>query len=290
MSRVAYVNGRYLPQRAATIPIEDRGFQFADGVYEVCEIRDGAIVEETRHLARLERSLAELRIARPLSRQALTIIMREIARRNRVNDGLVYVQITRGVAPRDHVFPSAAVSPTVVVTARAKDRARFGPELSQGISVITLPDTRWKRPDIKTIGLLPNVLARQRAREKGAYEAWFVDDGGFVTEGASTNAWIITADGTLVTRAADQSILSGITRKTLIDLLQKKGLSLVERCFSVAEAQAADEAFITSATSILLPVVAIDGRPIGDGCPGARTLELRAAFHQIAEMRPLVSR
>jgi D-alanine transaminase len=287
MSRIVYVNGRYQPHAAAQVHIEDRGFQFADSVYEVCEIRDGNIVDETRHLARLNRSLGELRIEPPMTQAALSLIMGETARRNRVRNGLVYIQITRGVAPRDHAFPTRAIVPTLIVTARSKGRDRFATELEQGIAVITVPDDRWKRPDIKTTGLLPNVLARQSAREKGAYEAWFVDANGKVTEGTSTNAWIITAAGTLVTRPADHAILRGITRTTLIDVLRKKGLTLMERSFSVPEAQAAREAFITSATSILLPVVAIDDAPIGNGRPGALSLELRSAFHHFAEMRPL---
>jgi D-alanine transaminase len=287
MSRVAYVNGRYLRHRDSKIHIEDRGLQFADSVYEVCEIRDSYVVDQTRHLERLSRSLAELRIGMPLSLEALGLVMRETARRNLVNDGLVYVQVTRGVAPRDHAFPARDVAPTLVVTARAKYRGRFAAELEQGVAVITVPDSRWKRPDIKTTGLLPNVLARQMAREKGAYEAWFVDGNGDVTEGASTNAWIITATGTLITRKADQTILRGITRTTLIDLISRKGLTFAERSFSVAEAQAAREAFITSATAVLLPVVTIDDKPVGNGRPGVVTLELRDSFHDLAEMRPL---
>jgi len=287
MSRVAYVNGRYLRHRDSKIHVEDRGLQFADSVYEVCEIRDGYLVDQTRHLQRLSRSLSELRISMPLSLEALGIVMRETARRNLVVDGLVYVQVTRGVAPRDHAFPVHDIAPTLVVTARSKHRGRFAAELEHGIAVITVPDSRWKRPDIKTTGLLPNVLARQTAREQGAYEAWFVDQQGNITEGASTNVWIITPSGTLVTRKADQTILQGITRTTLIDLLRHKGLTFAERSFSVAEAQQAREAFITSATAILLPVVTIDERPVGNGRPGVLSLELRDSFHELAEMRPL---
>jgi D-alanine transaminase len=287
MSRVAYVNGRYLRHRDSKIHIEDRGLQFADSVYEVCEIRDGYVVDQSRHLERLSRSLAELRICMPLSLEALGLVMRETARRNLVMDGLIYVQVTRGVAPRDHAFPSREVVPTLVVTARAKYRGRFAAELEQGIAVITVPDSRWKRPDIKTTGLLPNVLARQTARENGAYEAWFVDAEGNVTEGASTNAWIITPTGALVTRKADQTILRGITRTTLIDLISQKGLTFAERSFSVAEAQGAREAFITSATAVLLPVVTIDDKPVGNRRPGVVSLELRESFHELAEMRPL---
>jgi D-alanine transaminase len=282
MSRIAYVNGRYAPFRDAMVHIDDRGYQFGDGIYEVFEIRDGALIDETRHLARLERSLAAIRIKAPMATAALRQIMREIVARNRVRDGLLYIQVTRGVARRDHAFP-ANVAPGLVITARAIDRAKGEAAAALGVNVITLPDERWRRPDIKTLQLLPNVLAKQTARERGAYEAWLIDEAGFVTEGASTNAWIITKEGALVTRQADRAILRGVTRATLLDVAETFGLRFEERAFTLEEAFVAREAFISSATNIAMPVVAIDGRTIGDGRPGATTLRLRRAFHGLAE-------
>jgi D-alanine transaminase len=289
MSRIVYVNGRYLPHRKAQVHFEDRGYQFADGVYEVCEIRDGHIVEETRHLDRLDRSLRELRIAAPAKRQSLALIIREVIRRNRVRDGIVYLQVTRGVAPRDHGFPAHDVTPALLVSARANDPTRLAGHAERGVGVISVPESRWRRVDIKSVGLLPNVLAKQAAREQGAYEAWFVDADGVVSEGASTNAWIVTADGALRTHPVGQAILAGVTRASLLEQVKQAGLRFEERAFSLVEAKAAREAFITSATSILLPVVRLDGTPIGDGRPGPLTLRLRAAFHASAEMRPLAA-
>jgi D-alanine transaminase len=183
MSRIAYVNGRYVPHHAAMVHVEDRGYQFSDGVYEVCEVRGGRMVDERRHLDRLQRSLGELRIRLPMSPAALSIVMRETIRRNRVRDGIVYLQVTRGVARRDHAFPPATTAPSVVVTARNIDVMGNEKIAAQGIAVISVPDNRWARVDIKTIGLLPNVLAKQAAREQGAREAWFVDREGRATEG-----------------------------------------------------------------------------------------------------------
>ncbi len=286
MGRIAYVNGRYLPQGEATVSIEDRGYQLGDGVYEVCEVRAGVLIDEARHLARLERSLNELRIAQPLVPQALLRVLREVLARNKVRNGYVYVQVTRGVAPRDHTFPVPPVRPSLVVTAKAIDPAKGTAMAAKGIKVISLPDIRWKRPDIKTINLLPNVLARQAAKEQGAYEAWFIDADGMVTEGAASNAWIVTADKTIVTHQVDQSILRGVTRTTLLDLIAAKGLKLEERRFSLEEAKRATEAFITGATTLVMPVVAIDDVVIGDGKPGALATSLRAQFHNFAKATP----
>ena len=287
MSRIAYVNGRYLPHSAAAVHIEDRGFQFADAVYEVCEIRDGAIVDATLHLDRLERSLRELRIRSPMSRPALLVVMREMARRNRVRDGGVYIQVTRGQAHRDHAFPVPEVPPTVVMTAKPHDRAKAEAQAEHGIRVVTVPDNRWERVDIKSVGLLPNCLAKQTAKEAGAKEAWFVDAAGFVTEGSSTNAWIVTADGALVTRPAEFGILRGITRTVLLRVAAARGLRVEERAFTVAEAKGAREAFITAATTLVMPVVAIDDASIGNGAPGSVALALRAAYHDGTEIRRL---
>jgi D-alanine transaminase len=283
MSRIAYVNGRYRPWRDATVHIEDRGYQFSDGVYEVCEVKGGHMVDESRHMARLERSLAELRIAMPMSLVALGMVMRETIRRNRVRNGIVYLQITRGVARRDHAFPAAGTAPSVVVTARALDPSANDALAAKGIAVVTVPDNRWGRVDIKSVALLPNVLAKQIAREQGAREAWFVDRDGNITEGSSSNAWIVTRDGKVVTRVADSAILRGITRDVLIKAIAANGLTLEERPFAVAEVVAAREAFLTSASQIVMPVVRIDGRPVGEGRPGPVAHALRQTFHRYAE-------
>jgi D-alanine transaminase len=283
LSRIAYVNGRYLPWRDATVHIEDRGYQFSDGVYEVCEVRSGRVIDERRHTARLKRSLDELRIAMPMPEAALSIVMRECVRRNRVQHGIIYLQITRGVARRDHSFPPPGTRPSVVVTARNLDLAGNERTAAAGIAVITVPDNRWERVDIKTISLLPNVLAKQAARERGAKEAWFVDGDGRVTEGSSSNAFIVTKAGKVVTRPADKGILRGITRTVLIDVLRAERLELEERPFTVEEAYGAREAFLTSASQVVMPVVRIDDRPIGNGAPGSVATALRAQFHRHAE-------
>lgn len=284
MSRIAYVNGRYVPHREAQVHVEDRGYQFADGVYEVCEVRGGRLVDERRHMLRLERSLRELRIEWPMPLNALSVVLRETVRRNRVRDGIVYLQITRGVAPRDHAFPKPGTRPGMVVTARSHDSERNERVASEGIAVITVPENRWPRVDIKSVSLLPNVLAKQSAREAGAKEAWFVDSAGLVTEGSSTNAWIVTAAGKVVTRPADEGILRGITRTVLLDVLAAHGLELDERPFSVEEAYSAREAFITSASQIVMPVISIDGRPVANGAPGLLSAALRRDFHRYAEV------
>ena len=283
MSRIAYVNGRYLPMRAAKVHVEDRGYQFGDGVYEVCEVRGGRLIDERRHLDRLKRSLAELRIRLPMSPAALGIVLREVIAKNRIGYGIVYLQVTRGVARRDHAFPAPELRPSVVVTARALNSARNEALAATGIAVVSVPDNRWGRVDIKTIGLLPNVLARQAAIERGARDAWFVDKDGAVTEGASSNAWIVTQAGTIVTRPADDAILRGITRTVVLEAIKALGLALEERAFTLEEAYAAREAFVTAASQIVLPVVRIDGHPIGDGKPGPVATALRREFHRHAE-------
>jgi D-alanine transaminase len=283
MSRIAYVNGRYLPMRDAMVHIEDRGYQFGDGVNEVCEVRGGRLIDERRHLARLKRSLDALRIRAPMSPSALGVVLRETVARNRIGYGIVYLQVTRGVARRDHAFPASDVPPSLVVTARSLNMTRNEALAGKGIAVIGVPDNRWGRVDIKTIGLLPNVLARQAAVERGARDAWFVDKDGVVTEAASANAWIVTDAGALVTRQADHAILRGITRTVLFDVIEAQGLRVEERGFTLDEAYAAREAFVTSASQIVLPVVRIDGRAIGDGKPGPVAIALRREFHRYAE-------
>ncbi|HWK46530.1 MAG TPA: D-amino-acid transaminase [Stellaceae bacterium] len=276
MSRIAYVNGRYVPHADAAVHIEDRGYQFADGVYEVVAVFEGKFVDEALHLARLWRSLSELRIAVPMTEAALSVVMRQVVRRNRVRDGIIYMQMTRGVAPRDHGFPANPQTQVVMTSRRAKPTSQA--TLEAGVRVITIPDIRWTRSDIKSVSLLPVVLGKQAARDAGAYEAWQVDRDGFVTEGTSTNAWIVTQAGELVTRAPYHGILNGITRLTLIEIAKRQGLTLVERPFTVAEAKAAREAFVSSATSLALPVSQIDDAVIGNGRAGSFALGLREQY------------
>jgi len=282
MTRIVYVNGRYVPYGQAGVHVEDRGFQFGDAIYEVCEVRDGNLIDEPRHMARLERSLGELRIRRPMSVQALGHVMRQVVRRNRVRYGLVYLQVSRGAAPREFYFPADDVVPTVVCLARPLAPARGQQNAEQGIAVISTPDIRWQRRDIKTVMLLPACLAKEAARKEGAREAWFVDPQGFVTEGASSNAWIVDQDGSVITRQLGSDILPGVTRATLLDALEAQKMQLIERPFLLSEAYAAREAFITSATQTVMPVVRIDGRQVGDGKPGPVALGLRRKFHQFA--------
>lgn len=279
MSRVAYVNGRYLPHRAAAVHVEDRGYQFADGVYEVIAVRSGRLIDEEPHLDRLDRSLSELRMASAMARAPLRRVIREMLRRNRLRDGLIYIQMTRGVAPRDHVFPAGAPT-SLVVTARYV-APRHGP--ADGVGVITVPDRRWARCDIKSVSLLPNVLAKQEARDAGAFEAWQVDREGCVTEGTATNAWIVTGEGEIVTRATDHAILGGITRQSVYRLAAERQMRIVERPFTVDEAQAAAEAFLTSTTNHVRPVLAIDGKRVGDGRPGPVTRRLQDIYADYLE-------
>ncbi|ATC31886.1 D-amino-acid transaminase [Caulobacter vibrioides] len=285
MSRFAYVNGRFVRHGDAAVHIEDRGYQLADGVYEVWAVFDGKLADAEGHFARLWRSLDELRIAHPMSEAALTMVLREAVRRNKVREGLCYLQVTRGVARRDHAFPNPAVLPSVVVTARSLDRAASEAKAAQGASVISVPENRWGRCDIKSIGLLPNALAKQAARERGAIEAWFVDDMGLVTEGASSNAWIVDAEGALRTRDTNANILRGVTRYTLLDVIRESGMAVNEKPFTIAEAQAAQEAFITGAGSLVTPIIQIDGVKLGDGKPGPVAKRLRALYIERARQK-----
>ena len=277
MSRIAYVNGRYLPQRDASVNVEDRGYQLGDSVYEVVHLHRGRFIDTGRHLERLQRSVGEIQIAMPMSRAALLHVLAEVARRNRLRDGLLYMQLTRGVARRDHAFPAAATPPALVVTIR-----RIPPYPASAdawtATAITYPDQRWARCDIKSTNLLPNVLARQAARERGAAEAILIDANGMVTEGAATSFWIVDAEGRLRTRHLDHSILPGCTRGALLAIMQDAGVAFDERAFSESEMRAAQEAFITSATSFVKPIIAIDARPVGDGRVGAVTRRLFALF------------
>jgi len=278
MSRIVYVNGRFLPHARAMVHVEDRGYQLGDGVYEVWPVVGGSLADAVGHFDRLERSLAELSMSPPMGRSALRIVLTETVRRNLVDYGLAYLQVTRGVARRDHAFPIPPPRPAVVVTAKSIDRSAAEKRAQSGVAVISVPESRWARCDIKTIGLLPNALARTKAREAGAAEAWFVDDLGFVTEGAASNAWIVDQEGALRTRDIQANILRGVTRLTLLDVARKEGLTVNERPFTLEEAKQAREAFITGASALVLPVVTVDGVSVGDGAPGPVAKRLRRLY------------
>jgi D-alanine transaminase len=276
MARTIYVNGRYADYHDALIHAEDRGFLFGDAVYEVCPVIAGRIIDEAPHLDRLERSLDELSIDMPMHRSSLEHVLREVVRRNRVREGMIYLEVSRGVAKRDFIFPSPDTPRTLVAFARHQSLAKGDAQAEKGIAVVTTPDIRWGRVDIKTVQLLAPVLAKEEARAAEAKEAWMVDRDGFVTEGASANAWIVTGDNEIVTRPAVAGILRGVTRTVLIELAAREKLKIVERPFTVAEALAARQAFVTSATTFVMPVTSIDGKSVGNGEPGELTMRLRA--------------
>jgi D-alanine transaminase len=282
MSRIAYVNGRYVPQSAASVNVEDRGYQFADGVYEVLYMAGGRFLDEDLHMRRLERSLNELRIAAPMAAPSLRHVLLEVARRNRMRDGLVYMQVTRGVSRRDHAFPQKPIPPAIVVTCR-----RTGPypkDITKWAGgAITAPDQRWARCDIKSTALLPNVLAKQAAREAGAIEAILIDRDGVVTEGASTTVWIVDSAGTLRTRQLSNAILPGCTRGSLIAQMAEAGIAAEERAFTEADLHAAREVFITSATSFVKPITRLDGAPVANGDVGPVTRRLFDLFARHAK-------
>lgn len=275
MSRIVYVNGDWVAEEEAKVSVFDRGFLFADGVYEVTSVLGGRLVDFEGHLRRLHRSLSELEIAPPADDATLLAIHREIVARNGLEEGMIYLQVTRGAADRDFAFPQDA-RPSLVLFTQAKPLADT-PAARDGIRVITVPDIRWGRRDIKTVQLLAPSLAKMAAKKAGGDDAWMVEDG-LVTEGSSNNAYIVTADGTLVTRDLGHSILHGITRAAVLRLAAVAQIRVEERPFSVAEAQAAREAFITAASAFVTPVVAIDGQPIGDGKPGPVTRRLREIY------------
>ena len=281
MTVLANWNGSIMPLVDVMVPVLDRAFLFGDAVYEALRIYGGKPFLFAEHMQRLERSAGEINIACDIDR--LQQRLQETLAACRVQEGLIYIQVTRGVSRRDHVFPSADVPPAVVMTARSADFAKADRQAAEGVAVITVPENRWDRVDIKTVGLLPNVLAKQQAKEAGAREAWFVTPDGMVTEGGSTNAWIVTAEGRLVTRPATRGILRGITREVVCEVAARQGVPLEERSFSVAEAKAAREAFITAATTLVMPVVRIDGDVVGNGRPGPVTQALRTHFHEAAE-------
>lgn len=282
MPRFAYVNGQYKRHNEAAVHIEDRGYQFADGIYEVVTVMNGKLVDEAGHLDRLERSLKELHIAMPMSRKVFKMVSRELARRNGLDNGLIYIQVTRGVAPRNHAFPNADTPPSVVMTTKRMNFDKMK-KFTDGVAVITVPDQRWERRDIKTIALLPNCLGKQKATEAGCYEAWQVDRDGFITEGTSSNAWILSKDKKLITRPLSNDILHGITRQTVLKLAAEEGIEVEERPFTVEEAYDALEAYATSATSFVTPVVKIDDKVLGNGKPGSFGQKLLAAYRDYAD-------
>ena len=278
MEPIAYVNGAFVPISEAKVSVLDRGFLFADGIYEVAAVLDGKLIDNASHLARLERSVGEISLKLPESLERIEAIQKELVKRNNLVNGMVYLEVTRGAdSGRDFAFPKADVKPTLIMFTSVKDIVN-APTAKTGIGVITVPDIRWRRCDIKSLALLPNVLGKQQASEAGAFEAWQVDAEGMITEGTSTNAWIVTAGGSLATRPATAAILNGITRTGLKRVLAEEGIAFEERAFSLAEARAAREAFLTSSSAFVLPVTRIDNAVIGDGRPGPVTRRLRQLY------------
>jgi D-alanine transaminase len=279
MSRIVYVNGAYLPEEEAKISVFDRGFLFADGVYEVTSVLRGNLIDNPGHLARLHRSLGELDMAAPARDDEIEQIQKALVEKNQIDEGLVYLQVTRGAADRDFAYPMG-VAPSLVMFTQQK-KLVANPQADTGISVIAVDDIRWKRRDIKTVGLLAPSMAKMQAKAAGADDAWMVEDG-YVTEGSSNNAFIVNAEGTLVTRQLGNEILAGITRKAVLRLAEEQQLALEQRPFSIEEAGSAREAFITSATTFVMPVVSLNGQPVGDGRPGAVTRRLRKLYIETA--------
>lgn len=287
MPRIAYVNGRYLDHRQAAVHVEDRGYQFSDGVYEVIHLFRNRLIDEDAHLDRLDRSLRELQMDWPMSRNAMGLIMRELVRRNRYATGLIYIQVSRGVAPRDHKFPDGVRS-ALVMTVRPIPE--FPAEMIEdGVKIIVIDDIRWGRPDIKSVALLPNVLGKQMAAEEDAYEAWMRDADGFITEGTSSNAWIVTADGTLVTHPEGRDILRGITRQEIIVLADELGIPFEERKFTAEEACTAREVFMSNSSHFVTPVTRIGDAVIANGKPGSLSLALHERYLEFMESEPIAT-
>jgi len=284
VGRIAYVNGRYVPHSRAAVHIEDRGLQFADAIYEVVGVTQDQFLDEEEHLDRLERSVHEIGMVMPMPRGPLKVVVREMARRNRVRDGLIYLQVTRGAVRRDHAVPDRPPRPTLIVTARTLDPVATEQRRARGVRVITHPDERWARCDIKSTALLPNILAKTAARSAGAFEAWLVDKGGCVTEGASTSAWIVDSDGKIVTRDLSNAILPGVTRRVILKTAAEAQMPVVERKFTLDEALSAKEAFMTAATLGATAIVAIDGKAVGDGTPGPITRRVQELYAHAAEI------
>ena len=275
MSRIVYVNGQFVPETEAHVSVFDRGFLFADGVYEVSSVLDRGLVDNDAHLARLERSLGELGMDSPASAEEIVRVQEELIARNDLDEGIVYLQITRGPADRDFAYP-AEPEPTLVMFTQKKALVD-NPAAAMGIEVITVPELRWQRRDVKTVGLLAASMAKQAALNAGAEDAWMVEDG-FVTEGSSNNAYIVTRGGVVVTRHLGNEILHGITRASVLRLARERQIAVEERAFTVEEAKNAAEAFITSASAFVIPVIGLDGEAIGDGRPGPITRRLREIY------------
>ncbi|MGD0191964.1 MAG: D-amino-acid transaminase [Rhizomicrobium sp.] len=287
---MAYVNGRYVPHGRAAVHIEDRGLQFSDAVYEVFGVIEGVIFDEEEHLDRLERSLGELEIAMPMQRTAMKFVVREVARRNGVGNGLIYMQITRGAYRRDHPIPADQfVRPSIIMTARNMDMVSVEARRQSGVSVVTGRDERWGRCDIKSTSLLANILAKTAGRRAGAYETWLVDSEGFVTEGSSTTAWIVDKDGRVVTRNLSHAILPGVTRKVILEAAAEAQLPVEERRFTPAEAANAKEAFISAASIGAVPVVSVDGKTVGDGRSGPVCRRIQELYRIKAASRAVSS-
>jgi len=283
MPRTVYVNGEYLPETEARVSIFDRGFLFADGVYEVTSVLDGKLIDFDGHAARLQRSLGELQMASPVTREALLEIHRELVRRNDITDGLIYLQVTRGSdGDRDFVFPAEDTPPTIVLFTQDKPGLADNPAARTGIKIISIEDQRWARRDIKTVQLLYPSMGKMMAKAAGCDDAWMVEDG-FVTEGTSNNAYIVTQDGTIVTRQLSNDILHGITRAAVLRFAREAQIRVEERPFTIEEAQAAREAFITSASAFVMPVVEIDGKSVSDGNVGKMATRIREIY--LEEMR-----
>jgi D-alanine transaminase len=287
--RIAYVDGRYVPHGSAGVHIEDRGLQLGDAVYEVCSVASGRLMDEEEHLDRLERSLREVQMLMPMGRAALKLVMQELVRRNRVEDGLLYLQVTRGAVRRDHPIPEEQPRPTLILTARGWDISAVNQRRQEGIKVVTQPDERWGRCDIKTTQLLANLLAKTAARRAGAYEAWLIDRDGCVTEGASTTAWIVTGDGKVATRSLSNAILPGVTRRVIFEAAAEAQFAIAEQSFTTKDALAAQEAFISSATGVI-PVTSIDGKMVGDGKPGPVTRRVQELYADRSSSRAGMSR
>jgi D-alanine transaminase len=280
LEKIAYVNGSFVPLADAKVSILDRGFLFADGIYEVAAVLDGKLIDNASHLARLERSVGEIQLALPETLERIQEIQKELVARNNLVNGMIYLQVTRGAdTGRDFAFPKG-VKPTLIMFPSVKDIIN-APAAKTGIAVITVPDLRWTRRDIKSVALLAQVLAKQAAAAAGAGEAWMIEDGK-VTEGGSSSAFILTQDDVIVTRQNGSEILPGCTRKAVVALAEERQLRVEERAFTIEEALAAKEAFTTSATVFVQPVVSIDGKPVGSGKPGPMAQRLREIYVEFA--------
>ena len=284
MSRIAYVNGNYLDFNKSLVHIEDRGYQFADGVYEVFNVSNSKLVDYDLHLKRLYRSLKELKIKSPIAKITYIYHIKNIIKKNVINDGLIYLQITRGVSPRDHIFPKKQKS-TIVITGRHLSADEYEMKFKKGINVTTYDDIRWGRCDIKTISLLPNVLAKQDAHIRGASEAWLIDKEGYITEGCASNAWILMKDNTLITHPSNNSILTGITRTSFIKGLKKHSIKFKELKFKIKDIRSAKEAFVTSATQYVTPVIKVDKIKIGNGKPGKFSSKFRDVYMETLQLK-----